>query len=285
MEWISETLEKVSFWSGVLSVFGGVLAYILAELLSAKASAPFMASVPLLILGLCMCWSNWTENKSLNRQTKFAKSCMNGLKEIVQNRSVLLCGILQALFEAVISIFVFLWGRIRNEFWLHSIHFSSEVFFNLDKFLSRYKTPVLDKHSPPLGIVFASFMAANVVGSRINSFLLLKFKNITIRDNLIRKSRKSLFFYFKINAFFSIAQMNKQSCAVKSHRFFSIQFRLNFFSCIYYWICIDWCFGWNFTSGQKFSIDFIFLSHSFSICCWYLCRRWEYFAIVVGYKM
>ena len=114
MEWISETLEKVSFWSGVLSVFGGVLAYILAELISAKASAPFMASVPLLILGLCMCWSNWTENKSLNRQTKFAKSCMNGLKEIVQNRSVLLCGILQALFEAVISIFVFLWGRIKK---------------------------------------------------------------------------------------------------------------------------------------------------------------------------
>ena len=114
MEWISETLEKVSFWSGVLSVFGGVMAYILAELISAKASAPFMASVPLLILGLCMCWSNWTENKSLNRQTKFAKSCMNGLKEIVQNRSVLLCGILQALFEAVISIFVFLWLRIKK---------------------------------------------------------------------------------------------------------------------------------------------------------------------------
>ena len=114
MEWISETLEKVSFWSGVLSVFGGVLAYILAESISAKASAPFMASVPLLILGLCMCWSNWTENKSLNRQTKFAKSCMNGLKEIVQNRSVLLCGILQALFEAVISIFVFLWLRIEK---------------------------------------------------------------------------------------------------------------------------------------------------------------------------
>ena len=112
MEWISDTLEKVSFWSGILSVIGGVLSFTLADLMAMSAVAPFIASIPLLILGLCMCWSNWAENKSLNRTTKFSKSCMNGLKEIVQNRSVLLCGILQALFEAVISIFVFLWPRI-----------------------------------------------------------------------------------------------------------------------------------------------------------------------------
>lgn len=113
MEWISDTLEKVSFWSGVLSVIGGVLSYAMADVMSMTPVAPFLASIPLLILALCMCWSNWNENRSVNRSVKFSKSCMNGLKEIVQNRAVLLCGILQALFEAVISIFVFLWARIK----------------------------------------------------------------------------------------------------------------------------------------------------------------------------
>ena len=114
MEWISDTLEKVSFWSGALSVTGGVLAYFMSDILSLSPVAPFLASIPLLVLGLCMCWSNWSENKSVNRTAKFSKSCMNGLREIVQNRAVLLCGILQALFEAVISIFVFIWVRITK---------------------------------------------------------------------------------------------------------------------------------------------------------------------------
>lgn len=80
-----------------------------------------------------MSWSNWTENKSLNRSVKFSKSCVNGIREIVSNRAVLLCGTLQALFEAVISIFVFLWVRfpiflefcyictIRLPFWISTV--------------------------------------------------------------------------------------------------------------------------------------------------------------------
>ena len=58
-----------------------------------------------------MAWSNWNENKSSTRGVKFSKSCLNGLREIFQNRPTLFCGLTQALFEAVISIFVFLWGR------------------------------------------------------------------------------------------------------------------------------------------------------------------------------
>ena len=57
-----------------------------------------------------MAWSNWNENKSSTRGVKFSKSCLNGLREIFQNRPTLFCGLTQALFEAVISIFVFLWG-------------------------------------------------------------------------------------------------------------------------------------------------------------------------------
>ena len=136
IEWISETLDKVGFWSGVLSVIAGVIAYFLAEIIVSSpsgtyskyisvqsiftsprtdlfefAKAPFIASIPLFVLALCMAWSNWNENKSSTRGVKFSKSCLNGLREIFQNRPTLFCGLTQALFEAVISIFVFLWGR------------------------------------------------------------------------------------------------------------------------------------------------------------------------------
>ena len=33
IEWISETLDKIGFWSGVLSVLAGVVAYFLVEII------------------------------------------------------------------------------------------------------------------------------------------------------------------------------------------------------------------------------------------------------------
>jgi len=48
MEWISDTLEKVSFWSGSLSVLAGVISYLLADLFSFNPVAPFLASIPLM---------------------------------------------------------------------------------------------------------------------------------------------------------------------------------------------------------------------------------------------
>ena len=52
------------------------------------------------------------------------------------------------------------------------------------RIITSAKTPVLDKHAPPLGIVFASFMTANVVGSRLYSLALDK---VTAKDLLIGK--------------------------------------------------------------------------------------------------
>ena len=56
----------------------------------------------------------------------------------------------------------------------------------------------MDKHAPPLGIVFASFMTANVVGSRLYSLALDK---VTAKDLLIGKyywnnvQKRRLLFY------------------------------------------------------------------------------------------
>ena len=80
-----------------------------------------------------MSWSNWTENKSVNRSVKFSKSCVNGIREIVSNRAVLLCGTLQALFEAVISIFVFLWVSFAD--------FLNFLYFELDSCFGQARSP------------------------------------------------------------------------------------------------------------------------------------------------
>ena len=68
-------------------------------------------------------------------KTRFTRSCLDGLRCLLSDRRIFLLGGVQALFESVLYVFVFLW------------------------------TPVLDPHGPPLGIVFSCLMAASMVGS------------------------------------------------------------------------------------------------------------------------
>ncbi|MBN3296155.1 MFSD5 protein, partial [Amia calva] len=70
-------------------------------------------------------------------RARFSRSCLEGLRCLLSDRRVLLLGGLQAAFESVLYIFVFLW------------------------------TPVLDPHDPPLGIVFSCLMAASMAGSSL----------------------------------------------------------------------------------------------------------------------
>ena len=60
-----------------------------------------------------------------------------GLRQIVQDKKILQLGILQTIIESVMYIFVFMW------------------------------TPVLMPSEPPLGMVFANFMVAIMIGSSL----------------------------------------------------------------------------------------------------------------------
>jgi len=71
----------------------------------------------------------------------------------MQNRKILALGLVQSLFESNMYIFVFLW------------------------------TPVLEPGMPPLGLTFASFMVAIMIGSSIYSILL---KNNMKPDIILR---------------------------------------------------------------------------------------------------
>ncbi|XP_020633746.2 molybdate-anion transporter [Pogona vitticeps] len=134
-EWIPVTFSKAAIWNSIIAIGAGVVANIFAEWLGLGPVAPFMVSIPLLMLAGVLAMKNWDENYGKKRA--LSRNCMDGLKCLLSDRRVLLLGTIQALFESVIYIFIFLW------------------------------TPVLDPHNPPLGIVFSSFMAASMVGSSL----------------------------------------------------------------------------------------------------------------------
>ncbi|NXL68522.1 MFSD5 protein, partial [Chordeiles acutipennis] len=134
-EWIAGTFSRAAFWNNVIAVAAGGVADFFAEWLSFGPVAPFMVSIPFFLFSGFFALKNWDENYGKKRA--FAKTCGDGLKCLLSDRRVLLLGTIQALFESIIYIFIFLW------------------------------TPVLDPHGAPLGIVFSSFMAASMLGSSL----------------------------------------------------------------------------------------------------------------------
>nr|XP_026690063.1 molybdate-anion transporter-like [Ciona intestinalis] len=155
-EWINYTMLKASKTNSVLAVFAGVLSYCMCELYGLGPVAPSILSVPVLLVAGVFAGMKWKENvespgklkkvvirsnsttsSTRSEKKKFLKTCCQGLRTIVENSELIEVGFVQALFESVLCLFVFLW------------------------------TPVLDHHNPPLGIVFASFMAATLVGGAI----------------------------------------------------------------------------------------------------------------------
>ncbi|NXH11357.1 MFSD5 protein, partial [Bucco capensis] len=141
-EWIAVTFSRAAFWNNLIAVGAGIVAELFAEGLGLGPVAPFMVSIPLLVLSGLFAVQSWEENHGQKRA--FSKSCGEGLRCLLSDPRVLLLGTIQALFESVIYIFIFLW------------------------------TPVLDPYGAPLGIVFASFMASSALGSSLYRLALSK---------------------------------------------------------------------------------------------------------------
>ena len=142
-EWLSDTFTKASLANGAIGVGAGILTTFVAEWCNFGSVAPFVLAIPFLIASGIYVHMHWTENWGAAK-TKFKPICLEGLKQIVLDRKVLLIGLVQSLFESVVYIFVFLW------------------------------TPVLLPARPPLGIVFATFMVASMIGGVLYSLLGLQ---------------------------------------------------------------------------------------------------------------
>ena len=140
-EWIGVTFSTTTFWNGMLAILSGVVANFTAEGLGFGPVAPFVVAIfPLVFCGFIIL-RTWPENYG-NRKHKFMASCMDGLGQIVRDKKILLLGGIQTMVESCMYIFVFLW------------------------------TPVMMPAHPPLGMVFASFMVAIMIGSSLYSLLL-----------------------------------------------------------------------------------------------------------------
>ena len=147
-EWIPITFSHVAFGSSIVAVLAGVLADAVARWINFGPAAPFLLAIPVFmfsLVALSVVWNeNFEESKTISQES-VAKSCTEGLKEIVQNLDLFLIGIIQSLFESVLFVFVFIW------------------------------TPALDVfHDIPLGIAFASFMVCYMLGSLVCDYLLAK---------------------------------------------------------------------------------------------------------------
>lgn len=158
-EWIPVTFGKVADWNHGLAVGAGLVANLFAEWLGLGPVAPFLFAIPSLAACAWFVLSEWGQEDrqegasgdkngplpnplnapkmQMSTWARFWRSCLDGLRCLLSDRRVMLLGGVQALFESVLYIFVFLW------------------------------TPVLDPHGPPLGIVFSSLMAASMAGSTL----------------------------------------------------------------------------------------------------------------------
>lgn len=142
-EWLSVTFSKSTFWNGVLAINAGVFSNVFAETLHFGPVAPFMLAIPFLFLAGAIIMKTWKENYG-NQTIALRKSCMDGLRSILFQESILYLGVVQSLFEANMYIFVFQW------------------------------TPILGSGNPPLGMIFANFMVCIMIGSSLYAVLLAK---------------------------------------------------------------------------------------------------------------
>ena len=157
-EWIKYSVDSASKGSAVLAICAGCISYFMTEFNGLGPAAPSVLSSVVLVISCAIAFVKWNDNFEKNlpdnvmqrnkpaaagapKERKIFKECLQGLRTVVQNPEFLQIGLIQALFESVLCLFVFLW------------------------------TPVLDHHAPPLGIVFASFMAGSLAAGALHRVL------------------------------------------------------------------------------------------------------------------
>ena len=146
-EWIQVTFSKASSVNSIIAIAAGIIANVVSDWFGFGPVAPFVLAIPFLVLAGLIIKCIWKEN--YGKKGKILKPCCQSFQLILSDRRVFFTGAVQALFESVMYIFVFLW------------------------------TPVLDPANPPLGIVFASFMGCIMVGGQIYEFFSMKGIKVT----------------------------------------------------------------------------------------------------------
>jgi len=148
-EWINHTLQQTATWNGWLSFLSGILGFFMVEGLGFHAYTPSVLSAVFLVLGVIIAQLKWRDNRGAGPKIKTKKLMIEGLKQIVKTPNVARLGLIQACVEGVIYVFIFLWTPT-----LTLLFESTETEYQL-----------------PIGQVFATFMAAMMIGSKLSKIL------------------------------------------------------------------------------------------------------------------
>lgn len=143
-EWLNMTFSKAGFCTGFLAIIAGIVSQLSAENLNLGPTSPFLLAVPFLFMCTYLIITKWSEHTTFTHSSSNL-SIFSPLHLIFcKDRSLLLLGLCQSLFEAVMYTFIFSW------------------------------TPVISDLDPPLGLVFSSFMLSFMIGSKIYALMILK---------------------------------------------------------------------------------------------------------------
>jgi len=156
---LSETFSFAGLWNSMAAISAGFVAQYAADFapLSPPANSsfsihvggfcgPFDVSIICLLFCGSLIFLLWTENygekASVNDDSGVSRSMLEAAQLIAGNPDVLLCGLISALFEASMYVFVFQW------------------------------TPAVSQEGqpkPPFGHIFSTFMVSCMLGSRVFS--------------------------------------------------------------------------------------------------------------------
>ncbi|KFY24506.1 hypothetical protein V491_02134 [Pseudogymnoascus sp. VKM F-3775] len=132
--------------NGVVAILSGVVGETVVAMTGTKTS-PFMVAIVLLMTALLIMKRGWNENYGDRTETSKGASDESSLKVILQDKRILILGFVCCVFEGSMYLFVFFWSAA-----LKSAH--------------AYSNPsAAEQSSIPFGLIFATFMAAMMLGS------------------------------------------------------------------------------------------------------------------------
>jgi MFS family permease len=165
-KWLSQTFSWAYAGDSVVAILAGQLASVVAN--RSGPTSPFTASIGFLLVAAVLILNSWKENKivhgeadtnnnsNVNTAPKKISLVFGALKEIQSNRKILLLGMIQALFEGAMYIFVLHWPVAIQQC-------ISPTF------------PSISNAVVPYGIIFSCFMASCLLGSSLLALLQRKF--------------------------------------------------------------------------------------------------------------
>ncbi|CAD5121005.1 unnamed protein product [Dimorphilus gyrociliatus] len=168
-EWIASSMSKTAVFNGLLAISSGIIAHVMAEWMGYGPVAPYILAAPFLAASTFLIFFQWNipDEATDNSQRKF--SFLPAIRELAEQPEVLTLGVLEALFESSMAIFVFVW------------------------------TPVLTPPSPSYGIIFSTFMICVLIGGAVYEIL----KKHKTQNILIIISISTSCIGFAISAFFT----------------------------------------------------------------------------------